>query len=146
MFMMRVILAAIFQQNPSLKSLVIFLPPCISSWILADVKVAISPLKVYSSSLQLGVGFLQNLCFVRFLKMLKIELELFAHSNIYVAKICVQSFLVATHSKYHSRVSVSILKLIGTLAIVLAKFLKRSSRSSRSVGRKEKRDLWNLVN
>ena len=88
----RVTLAAIFQQNPSLKSLVIFLPPCVSSWILADVKVAISPLKVYSSSLQLGVGFLQNLCFVRFLKMLKIVLESFTHSIFNVAKICVGFF------------------------------------------------------
>ena len=79
---MGVILTAIFQQNPSLNSLVIFLPPCISSWILADMKVAISPLKVYSSSLQLRVGFLQNLCFARLLKMLKIVLEWFTHSNI----------------------------------------------------------------
>ena len=50
------------------------------------MKVAISPLKVYSSSLQSGVGFLQNLCFVRFLKRLKIVLEYVPGARLTFAK------------------------------------------------------------
>ena len=50
------------------------------------MKVPFSPMKVYSSSLQLRDGFLQNLCFVRFLKRLKIVLEYVPGARLPFAK------------------------------------------------------------